>query len=96
MAVFGVWTVLLWLAAIIWAVYPAEKSLIDPVVGNPTGTGYRNAGDTIGSAQYGAERGYAQERSQSPGIQVYCTSCGTLGLSTDQFCGTCGQAKARA
>jgi hypothetical protein len=36
-----------WAVAAIWAVFPAEKSLIDPVIGIVTGTGQRNAGDTL-------------------------------------------------
>jgi hypothetical protein len=46
-----------WALAMIWAIFPSEKSLIDPVVGNPTGLGRRNAGDTIGSAKQGSVRG---------------------------------------
>ena len=38
-----------WLAAFIWAVWPTNKSLIDPIAGNVTGKGYRSSGDTIGS-----------------------------------------------
>lgn len=52
-------TGILWLASMIWAVFPAEKALIDPVVGNFTGTGTRNSGDAIGNARFGNERGYA-------------------------------------
>jgi hypothetical protein len=52
-----------WIIAIIWAIYPSDKSLVDPLLGNPTGTGSRNVGDTLGSVQYGKERGYQQERS---------------------------------
>jgi hypothetical protein len=37
-----------WLIALVWAVYPQEKSLADPLLGNPTGTGTRNAGHTMG------------------------------------------------
>jgi hypothetical protein len=36
-----------WAGALIRAIFPAEKSLIDPYVGNPTGTGIRNAGDVF-------------------------------------------------
>ena len=46
-----------WLVALGWAVFPSEKSLIDPIVGNPTGTGRRNAGDTVGAASVGIGRG---------------------------------------
>lgn len=50
-----------WIIAIIWALYPSNKTLIDPFVGNPTGRGYRNSGDTFGEAKYGFERGYFNE-----------------------------------
>ena len=52
-----------WFIAAAWAIFPSEKSLIDPFVGNPTGTGRRNAGDTIGSAKHGQNRGIAHEAS---------------------------------
>ena len=58
--VFGL-TGLGWAGSLIWAIFPAEKSLIDPFVGNPTGTGMRNAGDTLGSAAYGQTRGVDKE-----------------------------------
>lgn len=51
-----------WLIAIVWALWPAEKSLTDPVLGNVTGLGYRNTGDTQGAVAYGVERGYDEER----------------------------------
>ena len=51
-----------WLAAFIWAVWPTNKSLIDPIAGNVTGKGHRNSGDTIGSLEYGRERGYSEEK----------------------------------
>ena len=51
-----------WLAAFIWAVWPTNKSLIDPIAGNVTGKGTRNSGDTIGSLEYGRERGYLEEK----------------------------------
>lgn len=53
-----------WVVAMIWALFPSEKSLIDPVVGNVTGTGERNVGDTLGSVHYGRERGYSTERAR--------------------------------
>jgi hypothetical protein len=56
------WTGVVWVAAFIWAVWPQEKSLIDPVLGSVTGLGKRNAGDTIGAAGYGVQRGYEAER----------------------------------
>ena len=54
-----------WLAAFIWAVWPSNKSYIDPLAGNVTGKGIRNSGDTIGSLQYGKERGYSEEKNRS-------------------------------
>ena len=41
-------TMIGWLVAFIWAVFPRERSLADPVLGNPIGTGNRNVGHTIG------------------------------------------------
>ena len=35
-----------WLVSFAWAVWPSEKSLINPVAGNSTGSGRQNAGDT--------------------------------------------------
>lgn len=52
---------ILWVIALIWAVWPAERSLIDPIAGNVTGKGRRNLGDTIGSIEYGKIRGYEDE-----------------------------------
>jgi len=37
-----------WIIAMIWAVYPSDKSIIDPVIGNVTGTSERNVGHTLG------------------------------------------------
>ena len=54
-----------WVIALIWALFPSDKSLIDPIIGNPTGIGRRNAGDTIGNVQYGKERGYEEEKINS-------------------------------
>lgn len=51
-----------WAVAFVWAVWPSDKSLVDPVLGNVTGKGYRNAGDTVGAAAYGQSRGYDEER----------------------------------
>jgi hypothetical protein len=50
-----------WLISFVWAVWPADKSLIDPVAGNVTGTGRRNSGDTLGAVDYGKGRGYRDE-----------------------------------
>jgi len=39
-----------WVIAMIWASFPKEKSFFDLFVGNPTGTGNRNAGAAIGES----------------------------------------------
>lgn len=57
-----------WLIAFIWSLWPQEKSLIDPLAGNVTGLGKRNAGDTAGSVKAGSERGYIEEVSTINGI----------------------------
>jgi hypothetical protein len=43
-----------WLIAFVWAVWPQDKSIADPVLGNPTGTGRRNAGHTMGEVRASA------------------------------------------
>jgi len=47
--IFGA-TGVLWIVAMVWAIFPKEKNFIDPFVGNPTGTGKRNAGAVIGES----------------------------------------------
>lgn len=69
--VFAGWTGLGWLAAMVWAVWPAEKALIDPVVGNVTGVGVRNSGDALGAVSLGRERGYREEAARSGGVPSY-------------------------
>ena len=59
--VIGFW-IIPWVIAFIWAVWPREKSLLDPLAGNVTGKGSRNSGDTFGSLRYGNERGYLEEK----------------------------------
>ena len=54
-----------WIAALIWAVWPDDKSLADPILGNVTGKGSRNAGDTAGAVRFGYERGYVDEMNSS-------------------------------
>jgi len=39
-----------WIIAFIWAIFPKEKSIVDPFVGNPTGIGHRNSGAVIGES----------------------------------------------
>lgn len=51
----------LWLVAAVWAAWPRDKSLIDPVAGNVTGLGSRNAGDTLGAVEAAKARGYGAE-----------------------------------
>jgi len=67
--IFG-FTGIAWLIALIWAIYPSEKSLIDPVLGNFTGTGTKNVGDTIGEVTYGSERGYETAKSGNLGSKL--------------------------
>jgi hypothetical protein len=43
-----------WLIAFVWAVWPQDKSFADPLLGNPTGTGRRNAGHTLGEMRASA------------------------------------------
>ena len=61
--VIGFW-IIPWVAAFVWAVWPKEKSLLDPVAGNVTGKGRRNIGDTFGANQFGVKRGYSNEEEQ--------------------------------
>ena len=37
-----------WVIALIWALWPTEKTLVDPIVGNATGIGSRKSGDVLG------------------------------------------------
>lgn len=69
--IFAGWTGLGWLAAMVWAVWPAEKALIDPVIGNVTGVGVRNSGDALGAVSFGRERGYREEAGRGGGVPSY-------------------------
>lgn len=51
-----------WAVAFVWAVWPSDKSLVDPVLGNVTGKGNRNAGDTLGATAFGQSRGFQEEQ----------------------------------
>ena len=53
-----------WIMALIWSIWPSERSLADPILGNVTGIGLRNVGDTIGSVNAGVVRGEVEERSR--------------------------------
>ncbi len=63
---FGGWTGAGWIVAFVWAVWPTEKALLDPLIGNVTGVGVRNAGDAVGAAQYGVDRGRTVEAATAP------------------------------
>ena len=58
----AIFTVVTWFIAAAWALFPSEKSLIDPLVGNVTGLGRRNVGDTIGAVKHGMSRGNELEK----------------------------------
>lgn len=62
----GGWTFILWGVALIWAVYPPNKTFADPVVGSATGLGPRNTGDLLGEVDLGRERGYRVAQFASP------------------------------
>ena len=57
----GIFTIVTWFIAAAWALFPSEKSLIDPLVGNVTGLGRRNVGDSIGAVKHGLNRGVKTE-----------------------------------
>lgn len=61
LTIIGGWTGVCWIIAMVWAVFPHNRTAIDPVVGPVTGVGYRNVGDTIGGARFGQQRGYQEE-----------------------------------
>ena len=76
-------TFITWFIAAGWAISPSEKSLIDPVVGNPTGLGRRNAGDTIGAAGQGLGRGKSFEEETDKQIQNLI-EMRSMGLLSDE------------
>jgi hypothetical protein len=49
------WTGILWIASLAWAVWPNDKSLADPLLGNVTGNGERNVGHTLGEVDFARE-----------------------------------------
>jgi hypothetical protein len=81
----ALFTGITWFIALIWAAFPSEKSLIDPFVGNPTGTGRRNAGDTIGSAKSGVSRGAKFEKSTDKEIDKLIDMLSKGLISEDEF-----------
>ena len=76
-------TFITWFIAAGWAIFPSEKSLIDPVVGNPTGLGRRNAGETIGAAGQGLGRGKSFEEETDKQIQNLI-EMRSMGLLSDE------------
>jgi Superinfection immunity protein len=54
-----------WLVALVWAIYPQNKSLADPVLGNPTGLGNRNSGNTLGEVRASATQSEGQRNRPS-------------------------------
>lgn len=62
------WTLLGWLGSMVWAVWPSEKALVDPLLGSVTGTGERNAGDVLGEGD--VSRGAALQRAQAASGQL--------------------------
>ena len=76
-------TFITWFIAAGWAIFPSEKSLIDPVVGNPTGLGRRNAEDTIGAAGQGLGRGKSFEEETDKQIQNLI-EMRSMGLLSDE------------
>lgn len=61
----GGWTGFLWIASLVWSVWPDNKSLADPIIGNVTGEGERNIGHTLGEIDYGREQGYEEKKSNT-------------------------------
>lgn len=41
------WTLMGWLICAVWAVWPRERALAEPLIGNPTGTGSRTLGHIV-------------------------------------------------
>jgi len=50
-----------WLIALVWAIYPGNKSLADPILGNPTGLDGRNVGHTLGEVSASADQSRDQQ-----------------------------------
>jgi hypothetical protein len=74
-----------WAGSLIWAIFPSEKSLIDPVVGNVTGTGLRNAGDTLGEAGFAKSRGFENESRKTREIREAAELLQSGAISEDEF-----------
>ena len=74
-----------WAGSLIWAIFPAEKSLIDPVVGNVTGTGLRNSGDTLGEASYAKTRGFENESQKTKQIKEAADLLKSGAINEEEF-----------
>jgi hypothetical protein len=83
------WFGITWLIAMIWSVWPSEKTLIDPVVGNPTGTGKRNAGDTIGEASASMNRSRKVNNKWETTSRKECPDCAELVPANARVCPHC-------
>lgn len=57
-----------WAVSMIWAIWPTEKTFIDPLVGNPTGIGKRNTGNTTGEASASHVNSFLSDEGVSAGI----------------------------
>jgi hypothetical protein len=66
--IFGL-TGLGWAGAMIWAIWPTEKTFIDPLVGNPTGTGERNTGNVYGEALAGGVQSFFSDEKISKDLK---------------------------
>lgn len=49
------WTLMGWLICCVWAIWPRERALAEPLVGNPTGTGSRTLGQVVAEGQVEAQ-----------------------------------------
>ncbi len=63
-------TGIFWVVAFAWAVFPRDRSFLDPVLGNATGRGERTAGDVAGEAVFAAQRAYASKQRAEPTLDV--------------------------
>ena len=59
-----------WLIAIVWAIFPGNKSLADPLLGNPTGLGGRNVGHTLGEVNASADQARGQRLGTATALEA--------------------------
>lgn len=81
----AIFTGITWFIAAAWALFPSEKSLIDPLVGNVTGLGRRNVGDTIGAVKHGMNRGAELEKETDAQIDSLIDMRSRGLISDDEF-----------